>query len=66
MSATIDIRRNGKEWIIEDGSARIRVTKPGAGIIERFVNQWEEQPDRRDASNVLSAKREQSVRARRR
>ncbi len=41
MSATIEIRRDGDEWIIDDGSARIRMTKPGAGIIERLVDQWD-------------------------
>ena len=40
VSALIDIRRYGDEWVIEDGSARIRVTKPSAAIIERFVDQW--------------------------
>lgn len=41
MSATIEIRRDGDEWIIDDGSALIRMTKPGTGIVERFVDQWE-------------------------
>lgn len=61
MSATIDIRRYGNEWVIEDGSARIRVTKPGAGIIERFVDQWEEQGDHRKAPKVPSAEGEQQM-----
>lgn len=40
MSATIEIRRDGDEWIVDDGSACIRLTKPGAGIVERFVDRW--------------------------
>lgn len=62
MSATVDIRRNGDEWVIDDGSARIRVTKPGTGIIERFVNQWENKADRRVGSDGPATRREQSVR----
>ena len=62
MSATIDIRRNGDEWFIEDGSARIRITKPGAGIVERFVDQWEEQGGRRKAPKVPSPEGGQQMR----
>ena len=66
MSATIEIRRDGEEWIIDDGSARIRMTKLSAGIIERFVDQWDhknrsrrnatrsEAPERRGRPEKLS------------
>ena len=62
MSATIDIRRNGADWNIEDGSARIRITMPGAGMIERFVDQWEGQGDHREAPKVPSSERGLQVR----
>ena len=53
MSATIEIRRDGDEWIIDDGSTRIRITKPGVGIIEHFVDQWvHENRSRPDARPV--------------
>lgn len=54
VSATIEIRRDGIEWIIDDGSTRIRITKPGVGIIEHFVDQWDHEsrsrPDARPVS----------------
>ena len=40
MSATIDIRRDGDNWVIEGGSARIQITKPAEGLVERFVEDW--------------------------
>ncbi|SDG44822.1 hypothetical protein [Bosea robiniae] len=58
MSETIEIRRDGDEWIIDDGSALIRMTKPGAGIVERFVDQWEhEDRSRPDANRSVSPER---------
>lgn len=64
MSSTIDIRRNGDEWIIDDGSAQIRITKPGAGIVDRFIHQWQERADRQKTPNVAGAKRKQARRQR--
>ncbi|MGO4407940.1 hypothetical protein AB4Z10_27220 [Bosea sp. RAF48] len=58
MSETIELRRDGDDWIIDDGSARIRLTTPGAGIIERFVDQWDaESHSRRNATRSVSPER---------
>lgn len=46
MSETIDIRRDGDEWIMVDGSARIRITQPGAGTVARFVEHWDDKSPR--------------------
>lgn len=46
MTAALDIHRHGDEWIIKDGSARIRITKPGVGIIERLVENWKDKTER--------------------
>jgi len=40
VSATIDIRREGDNWVIEGGSVRIQITKPAEGLVERFVEDW--------------------------
>lgn len=45
MSAAIEIIRDGDEWIIEDGSAHTRLSKPGARVIERLVKRWEREVD---------------------
>lgn len=58
MSAAIEIRRDGDEWIFDDGSALIRMTKPAAGIVERFVDRWEhEDGSRSDTPRSHSPKR---------
>lgn len=55
MSATIQIQRDGDEWIIDDGSARIRMTTPAVGIVERFVDQWgHENRSRPEAARPVS------------
>lgn len=41
MSATLTIRREGDDWFVDDGSARIHLTKPSGGIIEQFVADWD-------------------------
>lgn len=41
MSATLTIRREGDDWFVEDGLARIHITKPSGGIIEQFVADWD-------------------------
>lgn len=51
MSETLNIRRDGDEWFIENGSARIRLTNPSAGIVRRYVEKWEaeiEEPENPD------------------
>lgn len=46
MSGTIEIRREDDSWVIEGGSARIQITKPTEGLVERFIDDWEsEQPE---------------------
>jgi hypothetical protein len=58
VSATIQIHRDGDEWIIDDGSARIRMTKPAVGIVERLVDQWgQENRSRPDAARSVSPER---------
>lgn len=58
MSATIQIHRDGDEWIIDDGSARIRMTTPAVGIVERFVDQWgHENRSRPEAARPVSPER---------
>jgi len=34
VSAALTIRREGDDWFVEDGLARIHITKPNGGIIE--------------------------------
>lgn len=41
MSATLTIRREADDWLVEDGGARVHITKPSHGIIEQFVADWE-------------------------
>lgn len=41
MSATLNIRREGDDWFIEDGPVRVHITKPSIGIFEQFVADWE-------------------------
>jgi|APLak6261694702_1056217.scaffolds.fasta_scaffold13026_3 hypothetical protein len=58
MSTMIEIRRDGDEWIVDDGSVCIRLTKPGAGIVERFVDQsGRENRLRPDAARSVSLER---------
>lgn len=55
MSAAIEIRRDGDEWVIEDGSARIRLTKPGPRIVERLVEKWDRQTDQQEVDQPRGA-----------
>ncbi|WP_306224342.1 hypothetical protein [Bosea beijingensis] len=58
MSTAIEIRRDGDEWIVDDGSARLLLTKPGAGIVQGCVDQWgHENRLRPDAARSVSLER---------
>lgn len=39
-AATLDIRRNGDSWLLDDGVAHLQIDKPAAGMIETFILDW--------------------------
>ena len=41
MSATLTIRREGDDWFVEDGAARVHITNPSIGIIAKLVADWD-------------------------
>ncbi len=39
-AATLEIRRNGDGWFIDDGTAPVRIGNPAAGAVETFIPRW--------------------------